>query len=142
MIIGQLALIAAALFSGAAVYVSLVEHPARLLLDNGPLLQEFKPSYKRGATMRASIALVGFLLGIGAWWSTGHGLWILGAVLMLANWPYTLLVILPLNNQLLETEPAKAGPETRGLIQKWGSLHAVRTALGIASVFAFLSALH
>ena len=48
MMAGQLALIIAALFTGAAFYVSFAEQSARLGLDDRALLAEWKPAYKRG----------------------------------------------------------------------------------------------
>jgi len=138
MVAGQLALIVAAVFAGAALYVNIVEQPARLILDDHALIQEWKPSYKRGFAMQAPLAILGFLFGLLAWWQVGGWLWLLGAILMIANWPYTLLGIMPTNNQLMATEPAAAGSDTRKLIQTWAELHAVRTALGFAAVLAFL----
>ena len=72
MILGPLALLVAAIFTGAALYVSLVEHPARLALDTRALLTGWKPAYKRGTLMQAPLAIVGFLLGVAAWWQTAH----------------------------------------------------------------------
>ena len=136
MFSGQLALVSAAVFTGAAVYVSLVEHPARLLLDDQALLTEWKPAYKRGTLMQAPLAIIGFLLGLLAWWQTGNFAWIAGAVLMVANWPVTLFVIMPVNRRLMTTE--RAGTQSRELIVKWGSLHALRSVLGFAATVAFL----
>jgi hypothetical protein len=138
MVAGQLALIVAAVFAGAALYVNIVEQPARLSLDDHALIQEWKPSYKRGFAMQAPLAILGCLFGLVAWWQVGGWLWLLGAIFMIANWPYTLLGIMPTNNQLMATEPAAAGSDTRKLIQAWAELHAVRTALGFAAVLAFL----
>lgn len=136
MLSGQLALVAAAVFAGAALYVNVCEQPARLLLDNQALLMEWKPAYKRGTLMQAPLAIAGFLLGLFAWLQTGNLGWIIGGVLMLANWPVTLFGIMPVNKLLMATETA--GPETRSMIMKWGSLHAIRTMLGFAAAIVFL----
>jgi hypothetical protein len=138
MIAGQLALIVAALFAGAAIYINVAEQPARLNLDDRSLLIEWKPAYKRGFAMQASLAVVGFLQGLLAWWQTGDWRWLLGALILIANWPYTLFGIMPTNHQLMALDAAQAGPESRGLIEKWGSLHAVRSALGFAATAIFL----
>src|SRR3979409_918500 len=123
MAFGLVALVAAAIFTGAALYVNVAEQPARLSLDDRALLVEWKPSYKRGAAMQAPLALVGFALGAIAWWQASHPGFLIGAIAMIAPWPWTLIGIKPVNDALLATEPDQAGPQTRALIVKWGGLH-------------------
>jgi hypothetical protein len=138
MFFGLLALIASAIFGGVALYVNIVEQPARLALDDRALLAEWKPSYKRGAAMQAPLALVGFVLGLLAWWQTSHPGFLIGAIAIIAPWPWTLIGIKPTNDRLLATDPDKAGPQTRALIVKWGAIHSVRTGLGALATVAFL----
>jgi len=90
--------------------------------------------------MQATLALIGFILGAVAWWQTGKPAFLAGALLILANWPWTLIAIKPVNDALMATDLAKAGPKTRGLIVTWNKLHLVRTALGAIAVLAFLFA--
>jgi hypothetical protein len=141
MLTGLLALTTAALFTGAAVYITLVEQPARLTLDAPALLTQWKPSYKRGFAIQAPLAVVGFLLGTVAWWTGGRAGFLVGAVLMLANWPWTILAILPTNRILMATAPEAADAGTRALIERWNLLHAVRAALGALATTCFLWAL-
>jgi hypothetical protein len=141
MLAGLLALVAAAVFFGAAFYVNFAEQPARLYLDDRSLLAEWKPSYKRGFAMQAPLAIVGFVLGVIAWWQTRDWLWLAGAIVLLMNWPYTLLGIKPTNNALMALDPTDAGPQSRRLIEKWATLHAVRTTLGAAATVLFAGAL-
>ena len=138
MVFGLLALTVAALFAGAALYINVAEQPARLMLGDRALLAQWKPAYARGYAMQATLAVVGFLLGVAAWWMTGEVLWLAGAVVLVANWPYTLIVIMPVNKQLDTIGTEQAGPESRALIVRWGGLHARRTMLGIVATALFL----
>ena|SRR5260221_9580285 len=135
---GEFALVVAALFTGAAVYINWAEQPARLGLDDQAMLEEWKPSYARGFTMQASLAVVGFILGTLEWMVTGRWIWLAGAVALVANWPFTLFVIMPINKELEATPIERAGAQTRALVEKWGMLHGVRSALGALSLGLFL----
>lgn len=142
MFVGQLALVLAAAFAGAAFYINFAEHPARMGLDDRSLLKQWKPSYDAGYTMQASLAASSGLLGLAAAWMTNDWRWIVGALLVLTNWPYTLLGIMPTNHKLKAIAEADAGPASRTMLEKWGRLHAVRTVLGCTATVAYLWALN
>lgn len=141
MLIGQLALVSAALFTGAAIYINIVEQPARLTFDDRALLAQWKPSYARGFIMQALLALTAGLLGILASAVTRDFRWLVGSALMLLNWPFTMLVIMPMNRRLEATPLDQAGEDTRELIEKCAGLHMVRSILGAAATLGFLWAL-
>jgi Domain of unknown function (DUF1772) len=126
-------------FFGAAIYINIAEQPARLGLDDGSALVQWRPAYKRGFAMQAPLALVSALLGGVAWSTTNDPLWALGAVIMLANWPYTLLAIMPINRQL-EATGSGSDPNTRDLLARWGRLHAMRSLLGAAAAAIYVMA--
>lgn len=142
MLTGQLALVLSAAFAGAAFYINFAEHPARSGLDDRSFLKQWKASYAAGAVMQSSLAALSGVLGLIAAWISQDWRWVAGALLILANWPYTLVVIAPTNNKLNATEEDGAGPESRVLLQSWTRLHAVRTMLGILAAIAYLWALN
>ena len=130
---GTLALVLAALFAGAALYVNVAEHPARMKLEAAQAVAQWSPSHDRGYWMQATLALLAGLAGLAAWWELRGTLWLVGALLMLANWPWTLIAIMPVNRKL----KAGAGNDMVSLLNRWAGLHAVRTLLGFAAVICF-----
>src|ERR1700730_9714380 len=122
MLSGQLALTTAAVFTGAAIYINVAEQPARLQLDDRSILAEWKPAYKRGYMMQASLAVAGGLFGVVAYFNAPDWVWRIGAVVLVANWPYTCDGIRPTNGRLMDTPPEAVSADTRRLLERWGAL--------------------
>jgi hypothetical protein len=141
MLLAELALATTAAFAGTAVYVAAVEQPARLALDDAAALRQWKPSYARGKIMQAALALVGGALALWIFGETKNMFWFSGGVLLLAPWPFTLLVIMPTNHRLEAMQVEAPEPETRFLLIRWGELHWVRMALGCGALISMLCAL-
>jgi Domain of unknown function (DUF1772) len=127
---------AAALFAGGALYVSLVEHPARLLTGPPMAVAQFRTSYPRGARLQGGLAVLGALTAIGAWLGGARIGWLGAGVLLGLVVPYTLVVILPTNNRLLDPGLSPDAPEARQLLRRWTALHAVRTVVGLLAAAA------
>lgn len=129
MFFAALATISAGLFAGAAIYVSFVEHPARLECGTELATTEFRPSYRRATIMQASLAAVGLLSAIVAWFQDRDGAVLIGGILLGLVIPFTLLVMLPTNQRLLDSSLDRRSPEAAALLARWGRLHAVRSAV-------------
>jgi anthrone oxygenase-like protein len=87
-----------AVFTGAAIYVNLVEHPARMGCGTKIALTEWVPSYTRAAVMQVLAGL----------------------------------------DRLLEPTRDPASAETRALLERWGTLHGVRSGLSLAATLLYL----
>lgn len=135
--IGALALAVAAFYSGAALYVNLVEAHTLARLDDRAQLAGWKVSLKRGAFIQAPLCIIGFLLGLIAWVQTHFFSDAIGAIAMLANIPWTFAMIAPTNKALNATAPEAASQRSRDLIKRWNSLHSVRSALGLLALPPF-----
>jgi hypothetical protein len=128
-----LAVLATVLFAGAAIYVNLVEHPARMSCSTEIAATVWAPSYKRATIMQASLAILGFLGGFGSWLLGAGSLWVVGALFIIAVVPVTLIIIFPTNNKLLAPGRDLGSAETRELLVKWGQLHAIRSVLSLVA---------
>lgn len=130
-----------AVFAGAAIYISAVEHPARMRFDTKTAAALWAPSYRRATLMQAPLAVASALAGVAAWLLGGGAAWLAGAVLIGGVVPFTLIVIKPTNARLLAPGRDLASPETRSLLDKWGKLHAMRTGASAVASVIFVSAL-
>jgi uncharacterized membrane protein len=128
-------------FAGVALYINLVEHPARMGCDTKTAATVWAPSYKRATMMQAPLAILSFVGGVFAWLLGGGILWLIGAVLIGMVVPFTFIVIMPTNHQLLAPGRDLASSETRGLLKRWGKLHAVRTALSLLASGVYVAEL-
>jgi hypothetical protein len=137
---GLLALVFSAAFSGAALYLNLVEQPARLALDDRALLSEWRPSDRRGFAMLATLALIAAILALAAYFQTQDLRWLIGALVQIASWPYTYFAIVPVTNRIL-TLPGADVASARELVRSWGLLEIGQTAIGVAACAVFLWAL-
>lgn len=133
-----IATLSAALFAGAALYINVVEHPARMGLETSVAASQWAPSYKRATWLQAPLALLSFLAGAAAWIMGGSVLWLVAAVVIVAVVPFTFIVIMPTNHKLLASGRDLRSPETRALLEKWGKLHAVRTGLSLLATVLFI----
>jgi anthrone oxygenase-like protein len=124
--------------SGAAIYINLVEHPARVECGIEVALTEFGPSYRRAAALQGALAAIGFLSAIAAWFM-GAALWwlIAGSILGLVI-PFTLVVIFPTNKKLLDPSLDKNSALASMLLARWAKLHAVRSVLGLIAFLIFI----
>jgi uncharacterized membrane protein len=138
VILETIATLAAGIFAGAAVYIDLVEHPARLSCGVAAAVNEWRPSYKRGTLMQAPLALIGSLSALASWWLRRDAAWLVGGLLLLLVVPFTFAVILPTNKRLENPALDVHSEEARRLLQRWNRLHAVRSILSASAFLVFL----
>ncbi len=134
------AILSCALFAGAALYISLAEHPARMQCGTELAATVFGPSYHRAAVMQVPLALVAGVSAVGSWWLDNSMLWIAGAVLIFGVVPFTLIFILPTNKRLLSAGIDRRSTDAHELLVRWGRLHAVRTGASLSATILFLIA--
>ena len=128
-----LAILASGLFAGAAIYINLAEHPARMSLETRHAARQWALSYSRATRLQAPLAVIGFLFALIAWWQLAEPTWLAAGLLLGAVVPFTLIVIMPTNRKLLEPTRDLDSTETRALLMHWNRLHAVRSVLGLAA---------
>lgn len=131
----------AAVFAAIAIYISIVEQPSRLLLDDRAQLLQWASSYPPAMKIQGGLAILAGLSAIWIWFRSRNPLWLIGAILILANWPYTLLMLNPINHALMGMASSASAETSRTLVEQWGWLHATRSLLGLATAVLFAVAL-
>jgi hypothetical protein len=127
--------------AGAAGYISLVEHWARLRAGPAVALAQFRPGFPRARGIQASLAIAGGVCASIAW-LTGAGIsWLFVAFLLFGIVGFTLARITPVYTRLLDPAltPESAGVDA--LLEQWGRLHHVRSVLGFVTFLVALAAL-
>lgn len=132
------ATLSATLFAGAALYINVAEHPARMTLETKAAALQWAPSYRRATLLQAPLAVISFLAGVAVWWQTGATAWIVAAALIGAVVPFTFIAVMPTNRSLLDPQRDLDSRDTRDLLRTWNRLHAVRTVLSRAAAILYL----
>ena len=140
LLLELLAVACCALFAGGAVYISLVEHPARQRLGRAEAIAQWEWSYRRAAPLQASLAVAGSLTAGAVWLISGAPLWLWGGSALLAVVPLTLIVIFPVNRQLHDPALDRQSRRAALLLERWGRLHALRSVLGVLALLLLLIA--
>jgi len=141
LILEFIATLSAGLFCGAAIFINLVEHPARMSCGTVLAVTEFAPSYKRATVMQVLLAVISFLSSLIAWFIHSNIYWLIGSILIIIVIPFTLIFILPVNKKLLDSSLDKNSEYAKQLLNRWGRLHAARSILSLISFILFLYAL-
>jgi uncharacterized membrane protein len=132
------ATLACGIFTGAAIYINLVEHPARMKCGTKLAVTEFGPSYHRAAVMQASLAAFGSIAAMTAWWMGSSSWWLVGGIFLFAVIPFTLIIILSVNKRLLSPDLDKDSDLAHNLLTTWNRLHAVRSILSFIALLTFI----
>jgi len=98
----------------------------------------WRPSYRRGTVMQASLAVVGFLSSVGAWLQDRGTQVLIASLLIGLVVPFTLIVIFPTNKQLSDADLDVGSTKAAVLLDKWNRLHAVRSAAGFLAFVLLL----
>ena len=143
MIFEIIAILCCGVFFGAALYISVAQHPATLEVGVTFGGRFFPPMYNRAAPIQIATAVVGFLAGLGAWYFGSEIAWLIGAILLVSVIPITLIIIKPVNDILLAPGNDPDSPETEALLESWGPRHWLRTIVsGAAFVLYLVAALY
>ena len=140
MILEIAALFCGGAFFGAALYISLGQHPAALAAGGAVAGSFFPPMYRRAAPLQISLALVGFIAGALVWLMGAGVLWLVGALSLASVIPITLLFIKPINDALLSPAAKPESKQTARLLAQWGARHWWRTVVSGASFLLYLTA--
>ncbi|WP_299948426.1 DUF1772 domain-containing protein [uncultured Microbulbifer sp.] len=140
MIMVLIAIFCCGTFFGAALYISIAQHPAALETGTDFGARFFPPMYGKAAPMQIALAAIGFLSGLVAW-ILGNGLlWLIGAILLISVVPITLKLIKPINDILLNPNNDLEPTEINELLIRWGHKHWLRTIVSGLSFIIYLSA--
>lgn len=138
---GLYAFAAAASFLGAAIYIGIVEQPARLRLSSAAMIKEWTLSNRRGTLTLSVFAVISAVLAYIQFRDSGDVRWLIGGTIILASWPYAYFVMVPVNVWICAIPPGRAVSPARKLMRDWGVLEWGHALIGLAATCVFAWAL-
>jgi hypothetical protein len=130
---GLFAFASACTFLGAALYITIVEQPARMSLSPGAMVEEWGPSHRRGFVMLSAIALLAALLAYVDYAASRDARLLAGGTVMLASWLYTFFVVVPVDVMIVALPAERTRAAARELMREWGLLEWGQTAIAAAA---------
>ena len=131
----KIAFLFTSIFFGDCFYISIVEHPARMVCQIPAALKQWRNSYPKAAKLQVFLALAGSLLATITYFSNGQTMWLMAALFLFINFPYTVIFLLPTNEMLYKTDEEKT---VKQLLERWGQRHFLRTCLSFVSTIIIL----
>jgi len=132
-------------FFGAALYVNIVETPARLAQSTAPaMVKHFQETFPRAMAMQGKLAGLTSIGSLVSWWTQDHKhgyLLLCAGVSMLFALPWTKIVIMPINHQLMDGDtPVRKGEGwVADMMKRWNRVHAVRSCCSGVAMLCLLS---
>lgn len=123
-------------FFGMSIYISLIQHPSTLSIGADCANMFFKPLYLKTAPVLLMLTMLGSFAGIFQWFLSADIWWLIASICLFFVTPYTLLVIKPTSDALLEENISS--DESERLLIRWGKLHSVRSIAGCIAFLIFL----
>ncbi|WIA10279.1 hypothetical protein OEZ85_010474 [Tetradesmus obliquus] len=137
------ALAAAGMFAGSALFITAVEHPAAMKDSCSNFYSYFTQMFPRAARLQGGLAILGSHAAMVAAAKSPDSdaklLWGLSSGLLGAVWPWTLLAMMPTNKKILKQDEKDETVQS-ALLTKWGQLHSVRTVLSMSAFAVMLAA--
>lgn len=128
------------IIAGGAIYINVVEHPARMELDDSQSLhRQWRESFDRAKFLMAGTSLLPIVGGIAAFAidQTEGKPWLITAIMLAFNVPYTAIAMKPkVIDPIYDYQVAskKSPGEIRDTVAKWNSFHKVRTVVDISAL--------
>ncbi|KDO31564.1 hypothetical protein SPRG_03493 [Saprolegnia parasitica CBS 223.65] len=133
---------ATAMYAGASVYISLVQHPSILLMrDYRVQAVFFADMYDAAGRFMAPLSVIGSGAALAVWLTNRSELiWLAGGLCMASILPYTTCYMLQLNATLRDPRRTlRRGPTwLLKRLQQWGHHHAVRSFLSVTATSTML----
>lgn len=137
------------LFCGAALYITLVEHPGRMQLPTRNAVQWFRRSYPRAAFVQSNLLRIGLVASALRYFRAtapvvlhveslqrAH---LINLITSLTIVVWTVKVMVPGNEALMGAKEL-TDSQSDQLLRAWGLKHAVRTVLSGVAMIVLLTA--
>lgn len=122
---------------GYAVAASVVAYPAMMAVSRSAAVEYFDPFFHKSAHLQLVLSLVVLVLSLIISWKTGVWAWLIWSVVLQISGPYTIKILMPVNNRIMETGADINSEQMTADLGQWGRLHFPRTVMAAVVFVAF-----
>lgn len=134
-------LILMAMIFGYGFSASAVTYPAMMASTRVAAVNFFSPFFHKSAHLQLGLSLAVVPVSFAISYLTGNWWWLAGSVLLQLSGPYTIFVLMPVNNRIMAQGADIDSDQMTKDLGSWGRLHFPRTIIAgaIFILFAFLA---
>lgn len=130
-----------AMIFGYSMSATAVSHPAMMASSREAAVNYFKPFFHKSSHLLLVLSIAVLILSLIVSLLSGHWGWFIGSAVLQLSGPYTIFVLMPVNNRIMADGADIHSDQMASDLSRWGGLHLPRTLMAgaIFILFAYLA---
>lgn len=128
-----------AMIFGYGFSATAVSYPAMMASSRETAVSYFAPFFHKSAHLQMGLSLLVIPVSAVISYLTGNWWWLAGSLFLQVSGPYTILVLMPVNNRIMAKDADINSEQISKDLGSWGRLHFPRTVIAAVIFILFAS---